>query len=472
MSIKSKLILALSFILVSAFLATSLVNYAFTRRAIRSELLHSSLPLTGKNIYSEIQAVMMRPLLVSSSMANDTFLKDWVTDGELDIGEITDYLKKIKEKYGFISTFFVSATTDIYYSQEGILKEIGPRDPHDIWFYAFRRSGKEFDLDVDTNEVEDNKLTIFVNFRVEDEKGRFIGVAGVGMNIDHAADLLKKSKQKYNRKIYLVDRDGLVQVHHDKRLIEKHSIAKAGGIRDLAPQILKEKDSSLSLEYNWDDTHYLLSTQYIPELEWHLIVEQSEDDALISARDNLVRTVIIGICTSILIIVLCTFTVNHFQGRLERLAQTDPLTGVANRRALEAYYRQAAYKAKRYNDQLSTIIMDLNKFKDVNDKYGHLKGDEVLKCVANTVGKTIRPTDILARWGGDEFIIFLDGDIDDARALAKRALAAVAKSSEDLPISFSYGLAQYEEGDNLLSITMRADKDLYRAKKDSGSGEL
>nr|WP_321260754.1 sensor domain-containing diguanylate cyclase [uncultured Pseudodesulfovibrio sp.] len=472
MSIKSKLILALSFILVSAFLATSLVNYVFTRRAIRAELLHSSLPLTGKNIYSEIQAVMMRPLLVSSSMANDTFLKDWVTDGELDVGQITDYLKKIQEKYGFISTFFVSSATDAYYSQEGILKEINPRDPHDIWFYAFRRSGKEFDLDVDTNEVENNKLTIFVNFRVEDNNGRFIGVAGVGLNIEHATELLKKSKKKYNRKIYLVDQDGLVQVHHDKRLIEKHSIAKAGGIRDLASKILTKREKSVSLEYNWDDTHYLLSTQYIPELKWYLIVEQSEDDALISARDNLVRTITIGICTSILIIVLCTFTVNHFQGRLERLAQTDPLTGVANRRALEIYFQQATYKAKRYHEQLSTIIIDLNKFKDVNDKHGHLKGDEVLKCVADTVGKTIRPTDILARWGGDEFIIFLTGNMDDASALAERALTAVAESSEDLPISFSYGLAQYEEGEDLLSITMRADKDLYRSKKRNGSGEL
>ncbi|WP_319541011.1 sensor domain-containing diguanylate cyclase [uncultured Pseudodesulfovibrio sp.] len=472
MSIKSKLVLTLSFILVSAFLATSLVNYAFTRKAIRAELLNSSLPLTGKNIYSEIQAVMMRPLLVSSSMANDAFLKNWVTDGEKNTDQITEYLKKIQEKYGFISTFFVSSTTDKYYSQEGILKEIGPRDPHDIWFYAFRRSGKEFDLDVDTNEVKDNKLTIFVNFRVEDDKGRFIGVAGVGMNIEQAATLLKKSKTKYNREIYLVDQDGLVQVHQNKQLIEKHSIAKAGGIRDLASQILDEKRNPLSLEYNWDDTHYLLSTQYIPELEWHLIVEQSEDDALISARNNLVRTIGIGLCTSILIIVLCTFTVNHFQGRLERLAQTDPLTGVANRRALETYFRQASYKARRYGDRLSTIVMDLNNFKEVNDIYGHIKGDEVLKCVADTVNKAIRPTDILARWGGDEFIIFLDGDIDDARALAERALAAVAESSQDLPISFSYGVAQLEEGDDLESITMRADKDLYRSKKNSGSGEL
>ncbi|NDV20753.1 diguanylate cyclase [Pseudodesulfovibrio sp. JC047] len=469
MSIKSKLIVTLSVILVSAFLTTSFINYAITRRAIRSELIQSSLPLTRKNIYSEIQGFMMRPLLVSSSMANDTFLRNWITGGEKDLDAITKYLQKIKKKYGFFTTFFVSKTTDLYYTQNGILKEIGPRNPHDIWYYAFQRSGKEFDLDVDNNEAENNTLTIFINFRVDDAKGRFLGVAGVGVNIENAAKMLREFKRKYNRKIFLVDEDGLVQLHHDKHLIEKHSIAKAGGISELAPQILHEKDDILSLEYNWNDTHYLLSTQYIPELQWHLIVEQSEDEALASARENLVRTIIIGLCASTLIIVLCIFTVNHYQKRLERLAQTDPLTGVANRRALESYFQQAAYKAKRYAAPFSTIILDLNKFKEVNDQYGHLKGDEVLKYVATTLSNTLRPTDILARWGGDEFIIFLDGTLDDAHVLAQRTLLAVTESSDECPISFSYGLAQYRDGDDLESITKRADTELYQAKDRSRS---
>ncbi len=113
MTIKTKLLAVLSLILLSSFLATSLINYTVTRDAVREELLQSSLPLTGKNIYSEIHATMMVPSLVASSMANDTFLKDWMMRGEKDIHELSRYLSAINSKYGFISTFFVSAATDV-----------------------------------------------------------------------------------------------------------------------------------------------------------------------------------------------------------------------------------------------------------------------------------------------------------------------------------------------------------------------
>ena len=216
MSVKTKLITALTLILLVAFLATSLINYAFTRATVREELLNSSLPLTGKNIYSEVHADMLRPILVSTSMANDAFLKNWIRSGEKDLGAITRYLSDLRNKYGFLTTFFVSAKTDNYYYQDGILKKIGPRDPHDVWYFAFVRKDVEFALDVDTNEAEQGKLTIFVNFRVEDEDGRLLGVAGVGVSIDRVTGLLEKARKEYHREVYLVDQDGLVQVHRDK----------------------------------------------------------------------------------------------------------------------------------------------------------------------------------------------------------------------------------------------------------------
>jgi len=467
MSVKSKLLIALSLILLTAFIATSMVNYKVTRDAVRAELLNSSLPLTGKNIYSEIHSAMMRPILVSSSMANDTFLKDWVLLGEKDPAELTRYLKGIREKYDFITTFFVSAETDNYYYQDGILKKVGPRDPHDVWFYSFLRSGKEYDLDVDTNEAENNKLTIFINFRVEDDHGNLLGVAGVGVNMDYAAALLEKARKQYKRNVYLVDQDGLVQVHSDKRRIERYYITKAGGIRDVADSILTPRDKAMSFEYDWEDHHVLLSARYIPELEWHLIVEQDEGEALITARHNLIRTLAVGLAASILIIFLCLVTVNHFQERLERMAKTDPLTGAANRNALEEGFALALYRGKRNDDPFSIIIIDLDGFKTVNDIYGHLEGDNILKVVTDTIARTIRPTDLLARWGGDEFIVLLDGDTKDAKALAERIRTAMLSTGTTL-VSLSCGITEFRPGDDISSMTQRADEAMYKAKFKGG----
>ncbi len=469
MTLKTKLLTALSIILVTAFVATSLINYTVTRTAVRNELLHTALPLTGKNIYSEIHAAMMKPILVSSSMANDTFLQDWAKNGEHDVTVIAKYLNELKKKNNFISTFFISAKTDKYYYQKGILKKVNPRDPHDVWYYAFTRTKDEYGIDVDTNEAENGKLTIFVNYRVEDENGKFLGVTGVGVNMDQAIELLGKSRRQYGRNVYLVDQDGLVQAHPERKYIERYYITKAGGIRDVASEILRPRDEAYNVEYDWEGKHYLLSTRYLPEFQWHLIVEQEESIALVTARENLFRTLGVGLAVSLLIIILCVMTINHFQARLERMAKTDPLTKVANRNALEERFILSAYKADRYEEDFSIIILDLDEFKAVNDAQGHLAGDEVLKAVAHTIRETIRPADLVARWGGDEFIVLMDGTAEDAAILVNRIHQAMTHSSHATQVGFSSGITQFIEGDDIGSITQRADMAMYRAKAKGGN---
>ncbi|MBI9080556.1 MAG: diguanylate cyclase [Pseudodesulfovibrio sp.] len=467
MNTKTKLLTALSLILLTVFLATSLINYAVTREAVRDELLYSSLPLTGKNIYSEIHSELMRPLLVSSTMANDAFLKQWAMQDEEDMASLAKYLQEINEKYDFLTTFFVSAKTDNYYYQKGLHKKINPRNPHDIWYFAFTRSKKEYRLEVDTNEAKNNVLTIFVNFRVEDSDGKLLGVAGVGVNMDHAASKLIEARKEFFRMAYLVDQDGLIQVHPNKSLIEKEYITDRDGIKNVAENILTTREDGSNFEYDHNGKHYLLATRYIPEFEWHLIVVQDEDEALDAARSNFVRTLSIGFASSLLILFLCVLAVNHFQGQLEYMAKTDPLTGAANRRELKHRFELSTYAASRYKGVFSIIVIDLDRFKAINDKFGHLEGDRFLKTVAEVISATIRPTDLLARWGGDEFIILMDGSADDASTLDNRIRSALI-SSRETPISFSSGITEFKANDNILSMTQRADEAMYKAKARGG----
>ncbi len=116
----------------------------------------------------------MRPLFVSSLMANDTFLKDWAAGGESDISKIERYLGEIQGKYGFFSAFFVSAETGKYYYPGGILKTISPEDDHDVWYYDFVSSGEGHDLDVDSNEAANNILTVFINHRLASDDGKLL----------------------------------------------------------------------------------------------------------------------------------------------------------------------------------------------------------------------------------------------------------------------------------------------------------
>ncbi len=468
-SIKTKLILILSAILIPAFFATSVFNYHFARESIRQELLESSLPLTMDNIYSEIQQDLVRPIYISSLMASDIFLKDWVLSGERDLSQLQRYLIEIKKKYNFFSTFFVSSASKNYYYHDGILKKISPSDPHDIWYYAFLASGREYELDVDTNEAEDHALTIFINHRVEDDEGRTIGVAGVGLKMGAVAELIASYEKKYNRTIYFVNPDGDIEVHPNENLIGKASIFKLPGIGEAAVQILRNRSASTSLGYDVDDRHFLLTARYIPEFNWFLIVEQDEEESLEAIQANLRRNLIAGAAATLVVIAVCLFTVNLFQTRLEHMAGADPLTGAANRRKFENAYKGAVAPRGSSNGELCLILVDIDDFKEVNDNLGHISGDAVLKAVAEAVRGCIRKGDILARWGGDEFIVLTKNDAEQAKTAAERirqAVADIAPLGDDAAVTVSCGLARRRPGDTLDALIRRADQAMYRAKRD------
>ena len=120
-SVSTRLTALLCIILLFGFLTTNIVNYNVSRDLVRESIIGDSLPLARDNIYSEIQRDLMRPIFVSSLMANDTFLKDWVINGETNLASITRYLFKIKMKYGFFSSFFISNETRNYYHSNGLL---------------------------------------------------------------------------------------------------------------------------------------------------------------------------------------------------------------------------------------------------------------------------------------------------------------------------------------------------------------
>ena len=105
---KKQVILVVSLLLVTGFLVTSFASYHASRASLRSEIAFNELPLTSDNVYSEIQRDLLRPIFISSLMANDTFLRDWAIEGERNKDQIVRYLKEIREKYEAVTSFFVS----------------------------------------------------------------------------------------------------------------------------------------------------------------------------------------------------------------------------------------------------------------------------------------------------------------------------------------------------------------------------
>lgn len=475
-----KLLAALTLILLISFFGVSFVNYSITKSAVHSEILKNDLPLTMDNIYSDLTAELVKPILVASSMAADTFLQDWVMDGEIDPEKVQKYLLEIKEEYGFFSTFFVSSYTSNYYHFTGIHKQISPADEHDVWYYRFINSGRQYDLDVDKDEAASNVLTIFINYRLEDVAGNLLGVTGVGLRMASVADFIAKYRSRFNRNVYLADRGGVIQVHPDIELIERANIGEQEGLKEHTEEILAASADPVYFEFTRGGEKIVLNVRYIDELDWLLLVEQNESEALQTARMNFLRTVGIGLVVSGLVIFLTLVTINRYHRRVEQLAISDELTGMANRRKLEREFARAQYEHSRNGGSICLILMDLDGFKAVNDLLGHVEGDKVLKVIAGRVSEVVRPTDTLARWGGDEFALLIGAGVGDAMNLGERIRLQVESSSwPPLPagatedprsrITVSCGVSEYVEEDNLDSLLLRADKALYLCKKQGGN---
>ncbi|MCE2899955.1 MAG: GGDEF domain-containing protein [Gemmatimonadetes bacterium] len=162
--------------------------------------------------------------------------------------------------------------------------------------------------------------------------------------------------------------------------------------------------------------------------------------------------------------------------RLEQLAQTDPLTQLLNRRALTERITAEMERALRYDSTMALLMVDLDHFKKVNDTYGHLVGDDVLRDVAQLLATTIRASDIVARYGGEEFLVLLpETDEVGAESFAERIRVAVEQHAfardtifGPLGLTASVGVAVFPAAriESVEDLFARADAALYRAKAD------
>ncbi|WP_373186053.1 GGDEF domain-containing protein [Halopseudomonas sp.] len=189
---------------------------------------------------------------------------------------------------------------------------------------------------------------------------------------------------------------------------------------------------------------------------------------------------LLGVFLFNLTVVFCMFsylslfyvsTVSASQRALRRMATIDALTGLFNRRHMSDLAEKDIARHGRNPGELSFLLLDIDHFKQFNDRYGHDTGDRVLKRISTVLAQTLRDQDYIGRWGGEEFLVVLPGtDRDQAIRTAERIRCAVeihAWVFEDLHISVtvSIGVTQYRAGENLGAAIARADMALYEGKR-------
>lgn len=152
----------------------------------------------------------------------------------------------------------------------------------------------------------------------------------------------------------------------------------------------------------------------------------------------------------------------------ETAASTDFLTGVANRRTMESLVQRETVRSLRYATTASVIVLDIDRFKDVNDTFGHPRGDAVLRELVGRLGENLREADVLARWGGEEFVVLLpETQLGEALRVAERMRRHVAAAPFDVvgPVTISLGVASSTAGEGGDELLARADAACLKAKR-------
>ncbi len=466
---KHHLILIISLLLISGFAVTSLASFFVSRASLREKIIQRELPLISDTIYSEIQRDLLQPIFISSLMANDTFVRDWVIGGESDERQLVRYLFEIKRKYKTFTSFFVSEHRRIYYHSEGILKTVNESEERDKWYFRVRSMTPEYEINVDPDMANKDTMTIFINYKVYDYLNNFIGATGVGLQVGAVKETIEKYQKDYDRTIYFVNKSGKIMLQGTNREKPSNNITDLEGISALSERILSGSGRYFKYKRNGEWVH--LRTRFIPEFNWILLVELTEKKAV----SHILKTLMINlaICTFITLVILFLIhlTLNVYQKRLEKMATIDKLTGIFNRQAFDLIMDQIIKDIRRNDRPLSVILFDIDHFKKINDQYGHLAGDEVIRHIVDTSRKAVRESDILCRWGGEEFLILLKKcGLDHAFELSEKIRNAVRENPAQyqgriIPATISLGVCRYRPPEDRESLIARADALLYKAKQ-------
>lgn len=467
---KTRAIIIFGTMLLTAFLVISWTSYEVAKESLEEEIEENTLPLTSDNVYSEIQQDLLKPIFISSLMAHDTFLRDWVLKDESDPQAMFRYLKEIDRRFNTVFSFFISDKTKRYYDPQRILKTVSEDAPDDQWYFEYKTlsDNMPYAIDLRVDPEDRTRLDIFINHKVMDYEENFIGITGVGIPVERVKHLIEKYEQRYNRTIYFIDKEGHITLHGETYTRPLH-IQQQQGLSRISTTILTSPGGAY--EYQSDGEHIFLNTRLIPEFGWYLMVEQTSHPSEKRLFATLLKNLGISAFVSVLFLLLLWLTIGGYQRRLEQMATTDKLTGLMNRQAFDYSFLRLSAKNALQHKSLSIILIDIDHFKKINDQYGHNVGDLVLQEVSALLSNNTRSSDQSCRWGGEEFVILLDDC--DINAAQKRA-EALRHSIETAPLPYregviqmtvSCGIAEYRAGETLSMLINRADIALYQAKQ-------
>jgi sensor histidine kinase regulating citrate/malate metabolism len=169
-------------------------------------------------------------------MANNTWFKQWIKSGEKDSQEVVLYLAEILNRNKLLTSFFISDKTLNYYHPDGVLRKIDKNDPEDNWYLEAKNMSQDYVLNIDEDRRHNNAITLFINHKVFDQQGQFIGITGVGLELNKLKQLLADFTESEHQILALIGHQG--QVLLDPKRDAKPLFLDAGQLKGIISKVI------------------------------------------------------------------------------------------------------------------------------------------------------------------------------------------------------------------------------------------
>ena len=463
---KNFLLLVTSTILIISFGFSTVVSLRSMDVLVKENNRDNSV-IYANEISNAVIDVFSEAVAVSQSMTN-TFIRDLLRNNnnlsrERQSELLRKYLSDIVYKFGYSTAFLADAKTLAYYSEHGYSKTIDLDNPDDDWYVPFKESGKQYELNVDNDQANNNRLTIYINMRIVDSTGEFLGACGVGVPMKQVMNLLQTLEAQSDISIKLASSDGIVRVARSGQLIMQRT-------EDELKAMLHKYDYSQPYYYEPKKEDGYTVVKYIPECDWFAVIDYEGGKSTIRST-MLFKNLMTCLVVLLAVLVMINFILNIAAKHTERFAEEaleDPLTGLKNRRSY-ALELEKLNRRQNLND-ISVATMDINGLKLTNDSFGHTAGDDLLKGAATAMKAYFGKNGWkLFRTGGDEFIAITTKEVPDKKTIAEEFKQHLKQFHHELikELSVSVGVAKASENEitSVEELTKIADKKMYADKE-------
>ncbi|MCR5101875.1 MAG: diguanylate cyclase [Butyrivibrio sp.] len=414
--------------------------------------------LIAEMVDSSVRGELSEAITVSRMMSQDSTLRVLLeneSDYNVDdmVLKMRNYLNSIQKKFGFTSVYVISDFSKNYYSYVGLNKTIDPEnDSFDTWYTIFLQNGKNYELESSTDQVNRDRLTIFVDGRVEDDKGNLLGVSGVGIETEDIRKLLARFEKVYGVRTDYVSEDGLIQM--SSRLDAVHSSYVTG---ITLPDKMEEE-----YLYNTYGIDGFVITKYIEELGWYLVVRSDTSYGHVTYNYVFFFVEVLILVSLVAILFMASINMKtEPSAGISKMQNIDDLTGLPNRDYfIKIYGEKGNLNTTQYKCIAEFSIDDFDKIKKLPSY------ERIILSVVRTAKEILGQKGQIIRWNNNSFVVLLEVSIEEADEACRQFCKAVENIGQ---VTVSVGLTQINLNDNLKKNYYRAIQNLYLVKELGGN---